>query len=165
MEIDIVKVGYLEENCYILTKNNKVLIIDPGDEEKKIEKHIKGDVVGILLTHHHFDHIGALDYFKNKYNVLVNAKENKYFNYEIIYNPGHSWDSKSFYFKEDKIMFVGDFIFKDSIGRTDLGGSNKDMLKSLKMISTYPDDIILYPGHGDKTTLGHEKNNFKYYNL
>ena len=51
-------------------------------------------------------------------------------------------------------MFCGDFIFERGIGRTDLGGSIKDMKESLEMISSYPDDITLYPGHGDKTTLG-----------
>ena len=60
-------------------------------------------------------------------------------------------------------MFCGDFIFERSIGRTDLGGSDKDMQESLEMISSYPDDITLYPGHGDKTTLGNEKKYFSYY--
>ena len=39
----------------------------------------------------------------------------------------------------------------------------EEMIESLKMISKYPDDLIIYPGHGEKTTLGYEKNNFKYY--
>ena len=60
-------------------------------------------------------------------------------------------------------MFVGDFIFNNGIGRTDLGGSDKLMEESLKLISNYPDNTVLYPGHGDKTTLKEEKNNFKYY--
>ena len=58
-------------------------------------------------------------------------------------------------------MFTGDFIFKGTIGRTDIGGSDKDMIKSLKMIMPYPDDIKIYPGHGDSTTLGVEKQNIK----
>ena len=58
-------------------------------------------------------------------------------------------------------MFTGDFIFNNAIGRTDLGGSKKDMLKSLNMIMSYPDDILIYPGHGESTTLGVEKLNFK----
>ena len=57
-------------------------------------------------------------------------------------------------------MFVGDFIFKESIGRTDLpGGDNIDMKKSLEKILTYDDNIKLYPGHDDETTLKYEKEN------
>lgn len=61
MIIDKVVVGPLAENCYIVTKNEKTIIIDPGDEGKKIIDVAKDkNVVGVLITHHHFDHIGAL---------------------------------------------------------------------------------------------------------
>ena len=57
-------------------------------------------------------------------------------------------------------MFVGDFIFKNSIGRTDLeGGNEEDMKKSIEKIRQYSDEITLYPGHGQKTDLGEEKKN------
>jgi glyoxylase-like metal-dependent hydrolase (beta-lactamase superfamily II) len=60
-------------------------------------------------------------------------------------------------------MFTGDFIFNSSIGRTDLGGNDKDMTNSLKDFEKYDDDITIYPGHGPKTTLGQEKNYFPFY--
>ena len=70
----------------------------------------------------------------------------------------------SFYFKEENIMFVGDFIFKETIGRTDLEtGNMEEMLKSIEMIKEYDDSIILYPGHGPLTTLGYEKLNNIYF--
>ena len=53
-------------------------------------------------------------------------------------------------------MFVGDFIFKDGVGRTDLGGDYHDLVSSIKKISKYDKDITLYPGHGDSTKLGRE---------
>ena len=164
MKIDRVIVGSLEENCYIVTKNNKTIIIDPGDEAEKIIAACQNkNVVGVLITHHHFDHIGALkeieNYFKIKESKIIEG-----FNYQVIEVPGHSSDSVVYYFKDDKVMFVGDFIFLNSIGRTDLpSGSAKEMIKSLELIKNYPDDIVLYPGHGDITTLGYEKSNFKYY--
>ena len=164
MKIDRVIVGSLEENCYIVTKNNKTIIIDPGDEVEKIIDVCKDkNVVGVLITHHHFDHIGALkeieNYFKIKESKIIEG-----FNYQVIEVPGHSRDSVVYYFKDDKVMFVGDFIFLNSIGRTDLpSGSSKEMIKSLELIKNYPDDIVLYPGHGDFTTLRYEKSNFKYY--
>ena len=164
MIIDKVIVGPLAENCYIVTKNNKTIIINPGDEADKIIEATKDkNVVGILITHHHFDHVGALkeleEYFKIK-----ESKDISSIGMEVIKTPGHSSDSVCYYFKDDKVMFVGDFIFLNSIGRTDLPtGSDKEMIESLEFIKNYPDDIILYPGHGESTILGYEKNNFKYY--
>ena len=60
-------------------------------------------------------------------------------------------------------MFDGDFIFKESIGRTDLpGGSDADMKESINKILTYSEDIKLYPGHNEETTLKYEKENNPY---
>lgn len=162
-DLQTVVVGPLLENCYILTINNDTYLIDPGDEEEKIEYFLKDKKVkAILVTHHHFDHVGALEYFENKYRLKHNECDDN--NFKIIKNPGHSSDSISFYFKKENIMFCGDFIFKDSIGRMDLPtGSKLQMKESLDMISKYDDDIILYPGHGEKTTLGTEKEHFRYY--
>lgn len=163
MEIKKVCVGSLEENCYIVTRNNQTIIIDPGYEaENIINACTNKNVVGVLITHHHFDHIGALKEIEEHFNIKEGNCPN--IGFEIIKNPGHSKDSVSYYFKEEKVLFCGDFIFQNSIGRTDLEtGNDKEMIESLKMISKYPDDLIIYPGHGEKTTLGHEKNNFKYY--
>lgn len=158
-------VGILETNCYLLIKNNKVLIVDPGDEYLKIINEVGNLVcVGILLTHRHFDHIGALDDLVNHYKVEVydknNLNEGKHnidlFDFEVIYNPGHTDDSISYYFKEENILFSGDFIFKGSVGRTDLGGNNLDMLNSINKIKQYNKDIIIEPGHGEETTLEYE---------
>ena len=61
-------------------------------------------------------------------------------------------------------MFTGDFIFKDNIGRCDLpGGDINEMYASIKKIKLYDSDIDIYPGHGDKTTLGYEIRNNIYF--
>lgn len=164
MNIKRVVVGPLQENCYILKIGNNVVLIDPGDEPEKIEKEVEGlQVIGILLTHNHFDHIGALAYFEDKYQIKHNEKiEN--LDYEVIKTPGHSKDSLTFYFKNEKVMFTGDFLFQGSIGRMDLPGGNRDeMKKSLALINKYPDAITIYPGHGPASTLGEEKKLFTYY--
>jgi len=155
MQIETIPVGMLQANCYIVTKNNKAVIIDPGDELNKIQKQIKDkEVVGILVTHHHFDHVGALLKLEKIYHLKHNPKEIPGFPYETIFNPGHSKDSISFYFKKEKILFSGDFIFYHSIGRWDLeGGDWKEMQESLKNILNYPKDLKIYPGHGPATTL------------
>lgn len=161
--LDIVVVGDLQENCYILEIDDKVYLIDPGDEPDKIESVLNNrKLTAILVTHHHFDHIGALGYFEKKYNLKHNTYQDD--NFKIINNPGHTEDSISFYFDKLNIIFCGDFIFENSIGRMDLPtGSEEDMKDSLDMISNYDDNITLYPGHGYKTTLGIEKKHFKYY--
>lgn len=170
MKIEKVETGYLEENCYVISINENSLIIDPGDDFDKIKK-LVGDknVLTVLITHYHFDHIGALDNVKKYYNVdVVDYKSNKNmnvgpFNFEIIHTPGHSKDAVTYYFKEEKIMFVGDFIFKGSIGRCDLeSGNTKEMIESLKLIKTYDKNIVLYPGHGKHTTLKEELENNPY---
>lgn len=163
MKIDRVIVGELETNCYILSIKNKCIVIDPGDEYDKIKKCIGNkEVIAVIITHYHFDHIGALNNFNKNLIYDINnleEKENKIgnFNFEVIYTPGHKEDSITIYFKEEKVMFTGDFIFKDGIGRIDLpGGNYKDMLNSLEKIKKYDKDIIVYPGHGDKTILYNE---------
>ena len=167
MNIEVVKVGMLECNCYILTKDGFSLIIDPGDEFEKIDKKlINNNLIAILVTHNHQDHIGALSKLKEKYNVDVfdsnNLEEKEYlvgpFKFDVINTIGHSSDSISYYFKDYNILFVGDFIFKGSIGRCDLPTGNiNDMKKSLDKIKKYDDNIIIYPGHGDSTILKDEK--------
>lgn len=169
MKVKRVITGYLEENCYLVENNNKVLIIDPGDEANKIKDEIGNKkVVGILITHHHFDHVGALKEIEQEYNLKESVLETGMnqideFKFEVINTPGHTKDSKSYYFYENKILFTGDFLFKESIGRTDMeGGSFSEMKDSLNIIKKYDSNIIIYPGHGDSSTLMHEINNNVY---
>ena len=173
MNIKKIEVGYLKCNCYILEIDNKVLIVDPGDEYLKIKKELKNkEVLGILLTHNHYDHVGAIDEIIKEYNVKVysrdNLEEKEYqiglFKFNVIYTPGHTIDSITFYFKDDKIMFTGDFLFYDTIGRCDLeGGDFNTMKKSIIKIKEYDSDIKIYPGHGIETTLAREFVNNPYF--
>ena len=161
--------GPLSTNVYLLIKDNDCLLVDPATDFDVIKNEIGTlNLVGILITHYHFDHIGALEQLKKDYNVPIYDYRSKdipveNFNFEIIHTPGHTNDSVSFYFKKEKIMFVGDFIFRKNIGRTDFEtGNMRKMLNSLQRIKKYNDDIILYPGHGKSTTLGYEKLNNAY---
>ncbi len=162
MKITQIPVGYLKANCYILEKNGKILIVDPGDEYEKIKNNIQNkEIVKILITHHHQDHIGALNNF-DKNLILENPKPKTYtfepFTFEVIETKGHTKDSVTYYFKDENIMFTGDFLFKETIGRTDMPGGNMDeMQKSLNKIKKYPDNTKIYPGHGKLTNLKHEK--------
>lgn len=164
MEIKKVIVGPLETNCYILKNNNECLVIDPGADFPKIKKEIgENKVIGCLVTHFHQDHIEALEELLSYYNVEINNINNNNFNFIMLETPGHTFDSRTFYFPKEKIMFCGDFLFKNGIGRTDLGGNQKDMINSIHEIEKYDDEITIYPGHGPSTTLGQEKRNFSLY--
>ena len=167
-------VGPLETNCYILYEDGKCLIIDPGEEEnsiiKKIDK-LKLTPIGILLTHNHFDHTMCASNLSFLYkapiydhkNLFEGAKKIGPFSFEVLYTPGHSRTCLTFYFKDYDMMFVGDFIFKESIGRVDLpGGNYQEMIASLERIKEYDDKITLFPGHGESTTIGHEKKHNNY---
>ncbi|MEX0610426.1 MAG: MBL fold metallo-hydrolase [Balneolaceae bacterium] len=81
------------------------------------------------------------------------------FRFECLYTPGHSPDHVSLYFKEEQVVIAGDALFRESIGRTDLYKGDFNLLeKSIKeKLYTLPDDTAVYPGHGPKTTIGHEK--------
>lgn len=168
MIVDVLELGDLYTNCYFLIKNNDLIIVDPASSFDLIKNKIGNlNLVGIFVTHGHDDHIGALKDIKKNYNVDIydfsNLEEKNYkigsFSFDVIFTPGHTSDSVTFYFKDEKIMFVGDFIFKDTVGRTDFPtGDYLVMLNSIAKIKKY-DNAIIYPGHGEFTTLEYEKNN------
>ena len=82
------------------------------------------------------------------------------FSFEVIYTKGHSATSVTYYFPKEKVMFVGDFIFYENIGRTDLPtGSERTIVSSLRKFLSLPNETNVYPGHGPHTTLDNE---FRY---
>ena len=82
----------------------------------------------------------------------------------VIHVPGHSPGSVVYYSATDGICIVGDVLFRQSIGRTDLPGGNHETLISgiQKYLMVLPDDTVVYPGHGPSTTIGFEKENNPY---
>jgi glyoxylase-like metal-dependent hydrolase (beta-lactamase superfamily II) len=74
---------------------------------------------------------------------------------KVILTPGHTPGSVSLY--AEGMLFVGDLLFKDGVGRTDLpGGSDQALFKSLVKISEFPPDTLIFPGHGEETFLSRE---------
>jgi len=78
---------------------------------------------------------------------------------KIVHTPGHSPGGISIHITREKIVFTGDTLFQGSIGRTDLKlGSMDDLIRSIKeKLYIFPDDTVVYSGHGDQTTIGEEK--------
>ena len=78
---------------------------------------------------------------------------------EVLHTPGHTPGGVSLYSKDERIVFSGDALFAESVGRTDFpGGSMTQLIKSIKeKLFTLPDETIVYPGHGPVTTIAEEK--------
>lgn len=87
------------------------------------------------------------------------------FSFTVVPTPGHSWGSVSFIFSSKETIFSGDALFKETIGRTDLPTGNFDELISgiRQELFTQPNHFAVYPGHGQSTTIAHEKNFNPYF--
>lgn len=194
MRIDIIPVGQMQANCYIVSSDTKnAILIDPGGEYSKIASFLKNQKITpkfIVHTHGHIDHIGADNEFglpiyihkldvkllkdpeKNLSSFLMlpfkvnkNIREVKdleiitldELKLEVIHTPGHT--PGGICLKADKLIFTGDTLFSGSIGRTDFAGASSDQLiKSIiSRLLVFPDDTIIYPGHGEASTIGKER--------
>ena len=78
--------------------------------------------------------------------------------FKILHIPGHTPGSTALYNEKNSSIFVGDTLFRGSVGRTDLDGGNQtDLVKSIKdILFQLPPETVVYPGHGDNTTIGYE---------
>lgn len=192
VKVQTIIAGLYQENCYLIYDDNSLLVIDPGGKSKKLIEIIdllQREVKAILLTHGHYDHTGACDDLKNKYHCPIYASKDDEpllrnringsivtseinwltgnslifgdINVEIFYTPGHS-EGSVMYKIEDK-LFSGDTLFRLSVGRTDLyGGSNHKLIQSLRLIETFDENVMVYPGHDETTTIGFELDNNPY---
>ncbi len=78
--------------------------------------------------------------------------------FQIFHTPGHTPGGVSFYSPGEQAIFTGDTLFAGAIGRTDLSYSNKtDLWSSLRVILALPEETVIYPGHGESTYIGEEK--------
>lgn len=81
--------------------------------------------------------------------------------FEVLETPGHTPGGVAYYFYKDGVVFTGDTLFQNSIGRTDLPGGDQDLLlRSIReKLLTLPRTTVVYPGHGEPTTIGYEAAN------
>jgi len=87
--------------------------------------------------------------------------------FKVLHTPGHSGGGICLYCETEKAVFVNDLLFKEGIGRSDIpiGGSEEQLLRSIKeKLLVLPDETVVYPGHGESTTIKHEKEHNPYIN-
>jgi glyoxylase-like metal-dependent hydrolase (beta-lactamase superfamily II) len=160
-------VGEMRTNCYLVWDEDKnAVVIDPGDEAEFISDEIEKrqlKLKNILLTHKHFDHVGAVKYLQLIYNVSIlnplppplrglsplTKGESAIFDFQVIKTPGHTTDSVCFYSPTLEVVFTGDTLFKDLPTRN-------ENLESIKKLLKLPKETIVLPGHDEETTIAAE---------
>ena len=190
MLIKTLPVGHFETNCYVVTDENTLecAVIDPGAEANTILDYIEDKKLNCtagMLTHAHFDHIGALEdvLAETGAALYVNRKEEggsvpgfgsfKAPEGAVFYGEGDTVKVGSLEFKVMETpghtpggvtlicgdaIFSGDTLFRGSCGRTDFpGGDMKLELQSLKRIAALEGDYDVYPGHDLSTRLSIER--------
>lgn len=194
-------VGNLATNCYTVvnTKTRQAVMIDPAANADFLINMIKNQnykLQGLLLTHGHGDHIGAVGKIKKEFEGLklycsedevdVLAKPDVNLSLMLgeamsyvaddtfrdgqvvnligvdmicLKTPGHTEGGMCYYFPTEKMVFAGDTLFEDSVGRTDFPtGSASTLVKSIQeKLFVLPDDVTVYTGHGPSTAIGTEK--------
>jgi glyoxylase-like metal-dependent hydrolase (beta-lactamase superfamily II) len=183
MQIKSAPMGDYQTNCYIVTIDNKDLIIDPGMNATSWVKENITNPIAILNTHGHFDHVWSNQELKQNLNIPIYCPKDDCFMLEddpfsqgtpssqadilVVGDEIFNIDGIKFQFHHfaghtpgcsaieiNDALFTGDFIFNGSIGRVDFPYSNpKDMKKSINKILSWDQDFNVYPGHGEDTTL------------
>lgn len=103
----------------------------------------------------------GLPYEEHEHDTLLDPDaicDTGHFQFSVRHTPGHCPGSVCLILPEHKMVFSGDLIFMDSVGRWDLPGGNEQILmESLRWFLTLPDDYTVYPGHGSPTTVARER--------
>ncbi len=179
--------GLYMTNCYIVEKDEKELIIDPGIEADSWVKENVENPIGILNTHGHFDHVWSNAELKKYFDIPIYTPKYDVFmlssdpfdqgtppsKADIEVNEDEEFNQDGIGFKflffpghtpgcsailVEDAFFSGDFIFKNSIGRVDFPfSSSQSMKESIEKFMKIEDNYDVYPGHGEKTTVYEEQ--------
>ena len=175
MDVRMFTVGPVAENSFIFRRDgaSEALIVDPGDEPGKLLGAIDAlgvELEAILLTHTHFDHVGAVaplaratgaPVYCPKLEVPALQDVNAFVPWPG-FGPFESWDPEHTVTGGETLDLAGmrfDVLFPGSVGRVHFpGGDGPTLLRSIALLlDTFEDDARVYPGHMGLTTLGDER--------
>jgi glyoxylase-like metal-dependent hydrolase (beta-lactamase superfamily II) len=180
-EIHMVVVGPMDNNVYVLRcrETGEAVLLDAANEHDKLLGLCKAlDVRKVLETHGHWDHIQAVPAMRDAgYSVAVTSEdagmlpsydelleddsviEVGRLRLKTIHTPGHTPGSMSFELDGAPILFSGDTLFPGGPGTTKFeGGDFPTIIESIdRRLFTLPEEMIVLPGHGDRTTIGAER--------
>ena len=192
MQVLVMPVGAYQTNCYMVWgAGDKCVLIDPGYEAAALLEQVQKNgktLEAVLLTHGHFDHVGAVRDIvaETDCDVYICDKElalpetftagKLYYThtygegdavtaagltFKVLHTPGHTPGSVCLLCEH--AMFAGDTLFAGSCGRTDLpGGDWATIHESLRRLTKLGKDYRVFPGHGEATTLDFERKNNPY---
>ena len=193
--------GSFATKCYTVANSDtrEALIIDPADRADYLIRMYENQnlkPVAVLLTHGHYDHIGALAGVREAFpdiKVYAGKEEDEVLRstdlnlsamfgaptatsadiyvddgeeiellgtkIKCLHVPGHTKGGTCYYFADEKLLFSGDTLFYGSIGRSDFPtGDGHALLENIeKKLLVLPDDVTVYPGHNDRTSIKKEK--------
>ncbi len=187
LKIHTLTLGMYQTNTYIIHEENSrsCCVIDPGYQANTICEKLEDlglTLDAILLTHGHFDHVGAVKdlaadtdcrvflcaedtllppmFTAGKLYYTDTYQEGSILNIaglyiHVLHTPGHTPGSVCLLV--DDAIFSGDTLFAGSCGRTDIGGDWVTIQRSLKRLAQMEADFTVFPGHGGSTTLAAEK--------
>ena len=188
LKIHTFPLGDYQTNCYVIHDDSvrKCCVIDPGYTPEtllQILEHLGLELEAILLTHGHFDHVGAVKdlfeqtqckvylhtddlllpenftagplFYTHEYNE-GDVLEMAGLTIKVMHTPGHTEGSVCLFV--DDCIFSGDTLFCHSCGRTDLPGGNPEaLMASLARLKNLEGDYRVFPGHNRATTLAVER--------
>ena len=188
MKIKTFEFNMFPVNCYVVWDEEtlQAAVIDAGcyyqEEQQMLKKFIAENgltVTHLLNTHLHLDHIFGNAFMLREFGVSAEAgKEDEFllprtaeycrmFGFPLNEEPPAlgGYGSMVFYCEAQHCMFSGDVLFRGSIGRADLEGGNFDQLREsiVARLLILPDETMVYPGHGNPTTIGYEKMNNPFF--
>lgn len=146
LEIKCFEFGPFGTNTYVVSDEQHILLIDPACsnpyEQQMLYRYIENLTAESGPT------------AKRSFSETVLQRSGL----SIIHTPGHTPGSICLFWEKEKVLFSGDTLFRMGYGRTDLpGGNMMQLIDSLNRLFELPDDVQIYPGHGDFSTIGAEK--------
>lgn len=205
MDVRMFTVGPVQENSFLIRRegSDRALLVDPGEEAPKLLGALEAlgvQLDAILLTHTHFDHVGAVAPVARATGAPVYCPELEVpvlqdimayvpwpgfgpfeswdpehtvaggerlalagYDIDVLFTPGHSPGHVTYALRDSDdapvMLFSGDVLFQQSVGRTDLpGGDHAVLLESIaSLLERFDDETVVHPGHMGLTTLGRER--------